>query len=96
MPYYIVSVKHTKSKDKFFTLWRPNDHGYCHSIKVAGVYFEYKPGYHDCDASIPVEVSKLEPLFVQVDDFKILPNTAKVRKFLGVKITGEYLIKKSE
>jgi hypothetical protein len=29
--YYIISLKHTQKHDKYITLWRPENCGYCHS-----------------------------------------------------------------
>ena len=34
--YYLVSTKHTKRKDKFFTLWMPDDRGYTLYQESAG------------------------------------------------------------
>lgn len=39
--FYIVSVKHTKRSDKYITVWRPNDAGYCWPLSWAGKYSEF-------------------------------------------------------
>jgi hypothetical protein len=60
--FYIVSVKHTKREDKYITLWRPDDKGYCYRTEFAGKYSAeritahlsyYHTGY---DVAVPCEV----------------------------------------
>lgn len=36
--YYIVSVKHTLRNNKYITIWRPDDRGYCWALCNAGKY----------------------------------------------------------
>lgn len=36
--YYIISLKHTGTRQNIFTFWKPNDHGYCQIIEQAGLY----------------------------------------------------------
>jgi hypothetical protein len=38
--YYIVSLKHTHRNDRYVTLWKPNDRGYCFRTTNAGRYAE--------------------------------------------------------
>ena len=47
--YYIISLKHTHKEDKYITLWRPNNSGYCYSQDQAGRYSEIKEGYKIID-----------------------------------------------
>lgn len=35
---YIVSLTHTMRHEKYVTLWRPNNSGYCYSKEMAGFY----------------------------------------------------------
>lgn len=49
MSYYVISLKHTNNKDKYITLWRPDNKGYCWPAQWAGVYTEYIRGYHHSD-----------------------------------------------
>ncbi|MFZ6813592.1 hypothetical protein ACO0K3_03925 [Undibacterium sp. Rencai35W] len=44
--FYIVSVKHTSRLDKYITLWRPDDKGYCYRTEVAGKYTESQVAAH--------------------------------------------------
>ena len=60
---YIVSVKHTKRRDQYITVWRPNDSGYAYPLSWAGRYAEdlvlTKLGYYNsgCSAvAVPCEV----------------------------------------
>lgn len=67
--YYVVSLKHTNKKDKYMTLWRPNNAGYCWPLELAGVYNGYEPGYHHHDGeNIAVRVSHMPKKFITVDD----------------------------
>lgn len=38
--YIVLSLKHTKRRDKAITLWRPDDAGYCWTLEPSGVYTE--------------------------------------------------------
>ena len=46
---YIVSLTHTMRHEKYVTLWRPNNSGYCYSKEMAGFYENPEYGYHDND-----------------------------------------------
>jgi hypothetical protein len=65
--YYVVSLKHTGKKDKFITLWRPDNKGYCWPISLAGTYNGFEFGYHLSDGNKPVAVKDIPPLFFVVD-----------------------------
>ena len=68
MTYYIISLKHTKRSDKYITLWRPLNCGYCYAKEDAGKYNEIIDGYHNIDGdSLPIEVEKLDELFLNSD-----------------------------
>lgn len=69
-PYYVVSLKHTNKKDKFFTLWRPANAGYCWPLSLAGMYDGYEDHYHrttDQD-NVPIKVEDLPRKFIVLDD----------------------------
>lgn len=34
--FYVISVHHTQRRDRYITLWRPDDRGYCWRTIVAG------------------------------------------------------------
>lgn len=82
--FYVVSVKHTHRTDKYITLWRPDDKGYCFRTEAAGKYTEsqiaahlgyYHTGY---DIAVPREVldaivMQSEPGYLDVPGF-VVPN----------------------
>lgn len=38
MDCYIVNLSHTGPKDRYITVWRPDDRGYCWALSRAGKY----------------------------------------------------------
>lgn len=64
--YRIVSMKHTNKRDKYITLWGPNDAGYHFSREMAGVYYGYVPGYHESEGNMPVTEELAQSLFQKV------------------------------
>ena len=68
--FIVISVGHTKRRDKYITLWNPNNAGYCYRLEVAGIYYESdisnNPRYYnsgDDTVSIPkVVLDKLSEL----------------------------------
>ena len=93
MPYYILSVKHTRAEDKYFTLWKPNDHGYCQAKEAAGVYHQLKKGYHGDESNIPIPLEAAEELFLKVGSLHVIPNVRRVRKELGLRIKEGSIVK---
>ncbi len=98
--YYIISLKHTHKIDKFITLWRPRNAGYCYSQDNAGIYEKIQEGYHNQEFdSMPVLVEELDQLFVKsiIDSNgtfkKCVPNCAAVWEVLGLKMTKNGLTK---
>ena len=69
MEYYIFSFKHTNKKDKYFTLWRPNNKGYCYPLQAAGRYTELINGYHcnDYGENIAVPLNEIPSRFIELD-----------------------------
>lgn len=93
--YYIISLKHTTKHDKFITLWRADNKGYTYYKDSAGIYEDYERGYHDGDSAMPIEVEKLEGLFVQMqDDGLVLLNCKQIWDVLGLKATKNGLTRK--
>ena len=97
--YYIISLKHTLKQDKYITLWRANDRGYCYAQDQAGLYFEIRDGYHNnIYDSIPIEQEKLDGFFINSDlssdDVvkKCIPNCKQVWDILGFKMTKNGLM----
>jgi hypothetical protein len=43
--FYIISLCHTAKREKFITLWRPNNSGYCFSKENAGIYLNPEDGF---------------------------------------------------
>lgn len=66
--YFIVSLKHTNKKDKYVTLWRPDNAGYAWPLELAGKYKGYEEGYHHDDENIPVPVNEIPTKFLVKDD----------------------------
>jgi hypothetical protein len=67
--FYVVSVKHTARQDKYITLWRPNDKGYCYRTEAAGKYAESRVaehlGYYHSGYDIAVPCEVLDAIVVQ-------------------------------
>ena len=93
--YYIISLKHTRKEDKYITLWRPTNSGYCYSQDQAGRYSEIKEGYHNGEGdSMAIEVSKLDGFFINSDTSllhneikKCIPNCKAVWDSFNLKAT---------
>lgn len=67
--YLIVSFKHTGKKDKYITLWRPSNAGYCWPLEIAGTYNGYEDQYHNSGETENIPVPKSEiPVELLVDD----------------------------
>lgn len=65
--YYVISVHHTMRENKFITLWRPDDSGYCFRTTRAGKYggaaVREKLSYYNSGcANIAVPVDVIDPL----------------------------------
>ncbi len=90
--YIVLSLKHTKRRDKAITLWRPDDRGYCWTLERAGVYQEQHVlqnlGYYNSGCSnvaVPLELVRSLSREVEYDtkEFGIcLPNNAATWKEL--------------
>lgn len=91
MNYYIISLKHTGKNDRFITLWRPDNAGYCWFKENAGLYDGYEKGYHDSCNNLPVpeEVANLAFSAIEYEGSKVtaILNTLGNRKILGIKKT---------
>lgn len=60
---FIVSLTHTMRHDKYITLWRPNNCGYCYSKENAGFYEKPEKGYHDNGGNLPISDDLAAQLF---------------------------------
>lgn len=85
--FYIVSLKWTNKNDKWITFSRSNYAGYCLFKEWCGLYLD------NCFNADPakemfVDSEKLKSLWIKIKhegyEREVLPNTAKVRKILGV------------
>ncbi|MBF05009.1 MAG: hypothetical protein CMP76_17165 [Flavobacterium sp.] len=96
---YIVSLTHTMRHEKYVTLWRPNNSGYCYSKEMAGFYENPEYGYHDNDDNMPITEEDAKELFKELPYDGVLkmmiPNTKEIWKKLGVKMTKKGLVKLS-
>ncbi|OFX56305.1 MAG: hypothetical protein A2066_12950 [Bacteroidetes bacterium GWB2_41_8] len=95
--YHIISLAHTNKTDKFITLWRPNNAGYCYSKPMAGIYEKPEKGYHDSDSNMPITVDQADKLFIEAkydgELRMMIPNCKQVWDVLNVKMTKNGLQK---
>jgi hypothetical protein len=66
--YFIVSLKHSDRKDKYMTLWRPDNKGYCWPLELSGRYKGYQRGYHNDGVNIPVPCTDIPQKLIVKDD----------------------------
>jgi hypothetical protein len=97
--YYVISLKHTMRNEKFITLWRPDNKGYCMNKEWAGTYETIEEGYHNSEGQLPIKVEDAEGLFIRDTEYwgvphLAMPNTKAVWDMLGVKMTKNGLVKK--
>lgn len=97
--YYIISLTHTMRHEKYITLWRPRNAGYCYSKNNAGLYGVPQKGYHDSDSNMPISVEDAEKLFQKLPYDGItkdmIPNNKETWKFLNIKMTKDGLFKRN-
>ena len=95
--YFIVSLKHTHKRDKYITLWRHKNAGYCWAIELAGQYEGYENNYHnsgcDEDLNVPVPVELVTEKYCTVDDLgrRCLKNSKSTLRFIKSFSTPELL-----
>jgi len=94
---YIISLTHTMRHEKYITLWRPKNAGYCYSRELAGFYEKPKYGYHDNDQNMPISQEEANELFEEVLYEGVLkmmiPNNKETWEKLDVKMTKNGLVK---
>lgn len=92
--YIVISLKHTRKTDDYFTLWGPDAKGYRMNEEQAGKYSESEINgnlsyYDNGDSTMAVLTSALEDKWVRVQEnghwYECLPNNAEIRKLLGIK-----------
>lgn len=95
--YYIISLLHTNKHDKYITLWRPNNAGYCQTRESAGLYDTIEKGYHDSEPNMPISDIDAERLFIELNyngELKhVIPNCKAIWDDIGVKMTQNGLKK---
>lgn len=91
--FYIISLKHTSAKDKFFTLWRPENRGYVLAIQEAGKYRDLKDGYHNNEGALPIKTSGMYSQAIGDEGALCLVNDRAARKQLGILVKNGNLIK---
>ena len=96
---YLISLKHTRKLDPYFTLWRAKNAGYCMSLENAGLYETIEQGYHDGDGVLPVDAEIIDRMGGQVmydGELKtMVPQNRYTLAELGIKQTTKGLIKLS-
>lgn len=94
---YVISLTHTMRHEKYITLWRPNNAGYCYSKEMAGFYEKPKCGYHDNDDNMPISEDEAKELFQSLPYDGVMkmmiPNNKENWAKLKVKMT-KYGLKK--
>lgn len=80
--YHIVSLKHTKDKDPYLTLWRENSKGYSWPIAWAGEY-DHDRAFDimalDNDNNYAVPVGFLGEIVKDHEDRPCYKNTKQIR-----------------
>lgn len=94
---YIISLTHSYKHEKYMTLWRPDNAGYCYSKDNAGFYENPKYGYHDNDDNMPIYEEEAAELFQELPYDGVLkmmiPNNKESWEKLGVKMVRNNLVK---
>ncbi|WKN20872.1 hypothetical protein [Azotobacter vinelandii] len=87
--FYVISLKHTKRTDRYITIWRSDDSGYCYPMAWAGRYPESRIrqhlGYYNtgsCDVAVPCHVLDylaIPPMPGEIDNDAgpVVPNSAE-------------------
>ncbi len=102
MSYYIISLQHTHKTDEWLTFWRPENAGYAYAKEYAGVYPEFKEGYHDGPGNMPIKSELIVRLFMGIQSQKwtagkllhMVPNCKAVWDELGLRMTKNGLERK--
>lgn len=96
--YYVISLYHTMPWEKYITIWRPDNAGYCYAKDQAGTYEDFKPGYHENEGNMPISTENLNPIFQKViydgKEKEMIPNTKEFWDKLSVKMTKNGLKRK--
>jgi len=94
---YVISLHHTMRHERYITLWRPDNRGYCYSKDNAGFYEPIKEGYHNDENNMPISKELANELFEELPYDGVLkmmiPNMKRVWVKLGVKMTKDGLIR---
>lgn len=94
--YYIISLKHTNRIDKYITLWKSDNCGYCYSKELAGLYDNVEDNYHnDKVDSIAIDEDILNNYFMKLPydkSFKhLIINCKVIWDALNLKMTNNGL-----
>lgn len=97
MPYYILSLNHTKKHEEAITLWRPVRRGYTYYQESAGLYTFDNPQLQPDDTKLFLSEEEAGELFTakkKLHDgnwYTYIPNTAEVHDKLGLNQTSNGL-----
>jgi len=96
--FYVISLTHTMRHEKYITLWRPDNKGYCYSKENAGLYETPKKDYHDSCDNMPISEEDAEKLFKKLPydnvEKDMIPNNKETWKILNAKMTKNGLVKR--
>ena len=95
---YIISLHHTLRHERYISLWRDNNAGYCYSREHAGFYPQPKKGYHDDESNMPITKEQADELFQPLpfdgETRMMIPNTKQTWEKLNLKMTRNGLKRK--
>lgn len=87
MEYYILSLKWSKSKEKY-VWWGPDNSGYTEDLNVAGIYTEEqlseRPLYYKNDNTYPVPVDFVNSMFIQ----RIVPTRSENWNLMNIDLSS--------
>jgi hypothetical protein len=71
--YYILSLNHSRKRDRLLTWWRPNDSDYCYRLEWAGKYTKEQVEkratyYNDRVHTVAIPREIVDALAIQVRD----------------------------
>jgi hypothetical protein len=95
--YYLISLKHTSKGDSALTFWCADGCGYTWHKDRAGLYSEEEVIKCECEDSVRVEKSLVDPFWMNAIDYSdkyvSVPNNAQVLHALGIEKAAKIYMK---